>query len=290
MSCQSRPFGFFAALLGLLYLPGTARSQDEEATEYPEIDGFAVAITGTIWDLRGTSSLKHLRFNGDSWHSLNSSGEESSAYDAAFLDIDVVRLNFRGPNTGWYFFSGDQKWTTPVTVGGELVFGLAEGTEAKAVDKFPSDIEGVVWELQPDEREMPPMKLRWNGLELEVGVEQNGDWVMEKLPAVVANQRVLEVELSDGSAVWYVFSADGREAWMLQLNDVYGGHAREVTRGDESARIPQGMRRQHADLFHHALQLKAAEEAERGATLRRYLLRKYRDNREASTAIERALK
>jgi len=257
---------------------------------YPEIEKFAEAVTGTIWDLRGTNSLKHLRYNGEAWHNLNSRDVEGSAYDSAFVDVGVVRFNFRGPNTGWYFFSDDLKWVTPLTVGGELVFALAEGSAAKPVKDFPADIEAVVWDMQPDERGLPAMKLRWNGRELEVGVERGGEWATEKLPAVVANRRVLEVELGDGSAVWYAFSVDGREAWMLQLNDVYGGHARSVTRGDESAPVPQGMKTQHADEFHHALQLKAGGETLRVAALKRYLLRKYAGRQTVVDAVERALR
>lgn len=282
-------------MLGSINLSATAQTglAEEEVAgapgEYPGVEKFAEQVTGTIWDLRGTHSLKHLRYNGATWHSLNSRDAEGSAYDSAFVDVGVVRFDFRGPNTGWYFFSDDLKWVTPLTVGGELVFTLAEGATAKPVKNFPADIEAVVWDLQPDERGLPPMKLRWNGRELEIGVDQGGEWATEKLPAVVANRRVLEVDPGDGSAVWYAFSADGREAWMLQLNDVYGGHARSVTRGDESASTPQGMKAQHIDEFHHALQLKAAGEAGRMATVKRYLLRKYAANRAVSDAIERAL-
>ncbi len=285
--CAIRLIGFVA----MIAIAATAtKAQDTEPTEYPEIEKFAESIAGTIWDLRGTSSLKHLRYNGESWHNLNSSGKEGSAYESAFVDVGVVRLDFRGPNTGWYFFSDDLKWVTSLTVDLELVFAPAEGSERRAVKSFPADLTGVVWELQPDERAVPPMKLRWNGTELESGVQQEGKWVMEKMAAVVAGERVLEVRLPDDSVGWYVFSADGGDAWFLHLKDIYGGHARGVTRGDESVAAPQGMTAQHVDEFHHALQLKAAGEAGRMATLKRYLLRKYAANEAVSDAIERALK
>ena len=261
-----------------------------ESGSYPEVEKFAAQITSTIWDLRGTRSLKHLRYNGETWHNLSSSGKEGSAYESAFVDVGVVRLNFRGPTNGWYFFSDDLKWVTSLTVDMELVFAPAQESKQRPVKDFPGDLTGVVWELQPDEREVPSMKLRWAGSVLESGALMDGKWVMEKVPTVVAGTRVLEMKLPDDSVGWYVFSADGGNAWFLHLKDVYGGHAREVTRGDESASAPQGMNEQHVDEFHHALQLKAAGETGRMLTLKRYLMRTYADNEAVSSALERALK
>ena len=268
-----------------------AFSQDDAVSEYPEIERFAAAIEDKIWELQGTRSLKRLRYDGEHVCSLNSRDEPGSPYDSAFVDVGVIRLNLRGPNTGWYFFANDLKWVTPVTASGEIVFALAAGTTAKPVQKFPQDIDGVVWEMEADERGLPPMKLRWNGRELEIGINQDGEWAMEKLPAAVADRRVLEVELPDGSAVWYAFSADGEEAWFLQVVDIYGGRVREasVPAREESVAVPEGMSKQNGDLYRHALRLKAAGEAGRVATLKRYLLRRYDDDAEVTAAVESAL-
>ena len=240
---------------------------------YPEIEKFAEAITDTVWDLRGTSSLKHLRYDGEDVCSLNSSGEPGSPYDSAFVDVGVIRLDFRGPNAGWYFFSDDLKWLTPIRATGEIVFQIGDESAAKAVQSFPSDIAEVVWESQPDERELAPMKLRWNGRELEVGVNADGEWQVERHTPVVANRRVFEVVLADESVIWFVFGADGKEAWFLRVEGVYGGHARTVPRNTTTSAPLLGLSPQQNDLLSHAEDLLSAGETILSQSLRRQLLR-----------------
>ena len=107
----------------------------------------------------------------------------------------MLRLNFRGANTGWYFFSDDLRFVTPLTVSGEVAFKLPIGPQAKAVREFPKDITGVVFESEPDERQLQPAKLRWTGTHLELA-KQNKDqtWLGDKFTPVSADRLVLEVE------------------------------------------------------------------------------------------------
>lgn len=256
---------------------------------YPEIDKFAEAITDTVWDLRGTSSLKHLRYDGEDICSLNSRGEPGSPYDSAFVDVGVFRLDFRGPSAGWYFFSDDLKWFTPTKASGEIVFQVSDESAAKPVENFPADLVEVVWDSQPDERELAPMKLRWNGHELEVGVNANGEWQVERHTPVVANRRVLEVQLADGSVIWFAFSADGKEAWFLQIEGVYGGHASSIPRRASASDAPEGLTSQQADLFSHTEDLIAAGETTLAESLRRQLLRALAKKPDLADVVTRRL-
>jgi len=240
---------------------------------HPGVEKFAKDITNVIWDLRGTSSLKHLRYDGESVRSLNSRDQARGPYDSAFVDVGVMRLNYRGSYTGWYFFSDDLKWVTPIRAAGEIAFKLADGSVAKPVAKFPENIQNLVWESEPDERKLDPLKIRWNGEALEFGVKKGGEWEVERVSAVVAERRVLEITLPDKTVVWLAFSADGKEAWFLQTAGIYGGHARAVSKKASATAAQTGLKPYLADLTNHAEDLKSAGEKMRAATLRRYLLR-----------------
>lgn len=243
-------------------------------TAYPEVEKFANSIKGTIWELRGTNTLKRLQFTGESMVALSPNGRASAPYDSAFVDVGVVRLNFSGPNTAWYFFSDDLKYVTPTTVVGELAYKLAKGYTPKPIKNFPADIAGQVWDAEEDERNLKPSRLRWNGTELEVGVLRDKVWDVKKHPTVVAERRVLEQKVApDQVTSWYVFSADGTEAWMLHVQDVFGGQPSTVTAKSNRTLAQTSLKPQHNDLANFAEDLLPTSEQMRLATIRRYFQR-----------------
>lgn len=260
-----------------------------QAEEHPKVEKFAQDIKGMIWDLRGTSSLKHLRYDGEGVHEVRAGDKQGGTYESAFVDVGVVRLNFKGANTGWYFFSDDLKFVTPLTVSGEVQFKLSPDAKAKDVRQFPEDITGVVWESEQDEREIRPLKLRWNGSELEVGVKQGETWKVDKKKPVIANRRVFEVIAPDGATVWFAFSEDGKEAWMLQIENLFGGHARSNPARAAVTVGQSGLTPQLNDLANHAEDLVAAGETMRADTVRRQLMRKLVKQPELAEAVKKRL-
>ncbi len=242
---------------------------------YPEIEAFAKSITGVIWDLRGTNSLKHLSFDGESLRSLDRLGNPRGSYDHSFVDDGVIRIDFKGPNAGWYFFSDDLKWVTPLTIEGEIVLKLTDGSTPKPIKQFPEDIVGQVWDSELDERGLNPMKFRWNGTVLETAVKNGDEWQSEKLQPIIAGRRVFETELGGpgGPLIWLAFSADGKEAWFLQVKYLFGGNAR--TAAPQAALTPEttGLKPNYNDIANHAADLLAAGEKVRAETLRRHLVR-----------------
>lgn len=259
------------------------------AQEHPEVQRFAQSIKDVIWDLRGTSGLKHLRFDGENIHELRSGDVQGSTYESAFVDVGVVRLNFRGANTGWYFFSDDLKLVTPLTVSGEVQFKLSADAKAKDVRRFPEDIAGAVWESETDERQLRPMKLRWNGSDFEIGVKQGDTWKVDKQKPIVANRRVFEVTAPDGATVWFAFSADGSEAWMLQIENLFGGHARTNPAKAAATVEMTKLTPQLNDLANHAEDLITAGETMRAEAVRRQILRRLAKQPDLSAAIEKRL-
>ena len=147
---------------------------------YPEVTAFALKIKGIDWSLRGTFGLKGLSFDGKNVFEVKAGGAKGGVYESAFVDVGVLRLNFRGANTGWYFFSDDLRFITPLTVSGEVAFKLPAGPQPKVVREFPKDITGVVFESEADERQLQPAKLRWTGTHLELA-KQNKDqtWLVD---------------------------------------------------------------------------------------------------------------
>lgn len=253
------------------------------------MEKFARDIKGVIWDLRGTFGLKHLRYDGDGVHELKAGDKQGGAYDSAFVDVGVVRLNFKGANTGWYFFSDDRKFITPLTVSGEVQFKLSADARAKDIRKFPEDIAGVVWESEQDERKLRPTKLRWTGNELEIAVKQGGEWKVDKTKPVIANRRVFEVPAPNGATVWFAFSGDGKEAWMLQLENLFGGHARDNPGRAAVTPDQSGLTPQLNDLANHAEDLIASGETMRADAVRRQLLRKLVKQPDLAKALEQRL-
>lgn len=246
---------------------------DAAAASHSGIDAFANRIKGVTWNLRGTNALKGLEFDGKDVREVKAGGAKGGVYESAFVDVGVLRLNFRGPNTGWYFFSEDLRFITPLTASGEVEFKLSAGSQAKPVREFPEDITGIVFESVADERQLQPSKLRWNGTQLEFG-KQNKDqtWLLDKLTPVTADRRVFEVELN-GLLVWFAFSEDGKEAWLLQLENVFGGEAAGSLPPASVPTSVAGLSTQQNELLMHIERLSAAGDKTRALTLARHLRR-----------------
>src|SRR5690606_19565649 len=130
--------------------------------------------------------------------------------------------------SGWYFISDDMRYLTSVKVASERTFAVPEAVPGKPVSRFPEDIEGLVFESTDEGSGHVPGKIRWNGEELEVGALRNGEWSMTKGRPVIANRRVMELRATERSALWFVFSADGKEAWLLEVAFIYGGQRSDL--------------------------------------------------------------
>ncbi|MFK5924777.1 MAG: hypothetical protein QM496_21575 [Verrucomicrobiota bacterium] len=278
-------------LVVVLLLSSEGRADEiNKATDKSDVERFAEDITGVIWDLRGTSSLKRIRYDGGVISGLNRRNQAGRPYDTAVVDTGVIRLNYSSSYTGWYFFSDDLKWVTPVKASGEIAFELVEGVEPKRIRKFPEDIKAVVWESKPDERGLNPTKIRWDGSTLEFGVKKGSEWQMEKLSPVIANRRVFELVMSDASVIWLAFSASGKEAWFIQGVRIYGGHAKTVKRNARLSAAQTGLSVYHADLANHAEDLKSAGEVMRMEGVKRELLRSLSKKPELVKKIEQRLR
>lgn len=252
---------------GLLAGPFVSQGEDKD---YPEVRKFAEGIKGVVWDLRGTNSLKNLRFDGESIEAVTPDGRAVSKYEYAFVDAGVFRLNFKGPNAGWYFVSDDAKFITPTTVSFEFEFKAAEGSPAKKVRNFPEDIKGVVWEGKRDGKQF---RLQWDGTALDVSVLDKA-WKRERLTPTVANRRVFETVAENNAVIWFVFSEDGTEGWLLQMVDVFGGHAHAVRRRASLSAAETGLPNQLNDVANHAEDLVQAGDRMRAGTLVRSLSRR----------------
>jgi hypothetical protein len=270
----------------MLFLSSTVEAAEPS---YPEIDAFANKIKGVTWNLRGTFGLKGLEFDGRDVREIKAGGTKGGVFESAFVDVGVLRLNFRGPNTGWYFFSEDLRFITPLTASGEVEFKLSAGSEAKPVREFPKDITGMVFESVADERQLQPSKLRWNGTQLEFG-KQNKDqtWFVDKLTPVTADRRVFEVELN-GLLVWFAFSQDGKAAWLLQLENVFGGEAAGSFPPASAPASVAGLTTQQAELLMHIERLSAAGDKTRALTLARHLRRLVTKNPALLKQVEQRL-
>lgn len=257
-------------LLLLLLVPAHVMIADET---YPEVTAFALKIKGIEWSLRGTFGLKGLSFDGKNVFEVKAGGAKGGVYESAFVDVGVLRLNFRGANTGWYFFSDDLRFITPLTVSGEVAFKLPIGPQAKVVREFPKDITGVVFESEPDERQIQPAKLRWTGTQLELA-KQNKDqtWLVDKMTPIAADHRVFEVE-QNGLLIWFAFSQDGKEAWLLQLENLFGGEPAGSLKSASPSSGITGLTPQQNELLAHIERLQVGGDKLRAATLARHLKR-----------------
>lgn len=282
--CLRMKFSLF--LLGSIMLSSAAPGADEA---YPEISAFSTKLKGISWSLKGTFGLKGLEYDGKDVREIKKGGAKGGVFESAFVDAGVLRLNFRGANTGWYFFSDDLRFVTPLTVSGEVAFKLPIGPQAKAVREFPKDITNVVFESEPDERQIQPAKLRWTGTRLELA-KQNQDktWLVDKLTPVTADRRVFEVEQS-GLLIWFAFSQDGKEAWLLQLENIFGGEPAGSLRPAVGFSSIAGLTPQQSELLSHLERLHAAGDRTRAQTLARHLKRLVAKNAELLQRVEQRL-
>jgi len=246
--------------------------------EWPEVEKFANDIKDVIWDLRGTNSLKHLRFDGDKIFPVTGNGMNQNPYkEHAFVDVGVFQLVFSDTRAAWYFVSDDLKLITPVNISEMVEFKAEPGTAIKPVKNFPQDIQNVVWEGRNQRAEL---KLRWNGKELEVGAKKD-TWIVQKVDAVVANRRVLEAGGENNTLFWLAFSEDGSEATWLKIDNIYGGNARTNPGKASLTAATTGLSPQFNDLANHAEDLLNAGDKMRAATILRELERKNAANKEA---------
>lgn len=247
-------------------------AQEQEAT--PAIVAFAEKLTDVTWDLRGTNSLKCLRFDGEAMRPVRGDGSVGGAYETFFPEEGIVRILFTDGTSGWYFISDDFRFMTSVKVLVERAFALPEGTEAKSVAAFPKDIEGVVYESTDEHSGHPLGKLRWNGENLEIGAFRDGAWAVESARPAVALRRVFEMRTPEGEALWFVFSADGSEAWFLQLEGIFGGHRSDLPAKEAVAEAQSGLTPQFNDLANHMMDLIDAGEKPSVGTLQRQFERR----------------
>ncbi len=239
-----------------------------------ELRKFAEEITNITWDLRGTANLKHLRFDGEKFSSLNNDGEPQSAFDHTLIDAGVFRFDYGKSRSGWYLVTDDLKQVMSANVIQEVTFKPEKSGEAKPVKDFPQDVKNVVW---VGERDKLPAKLRWNGTTLEVGIK-DPHWQVNFVQPVIANRRTLEFQLDNKTTVWLIFSADGSQAWWLTITDVFGGHRSGLYTADTQT---PGLSTRQSDLANHAEDLMKAEHPMTAATLVRELERKSAGNAEA---------
>lgn len=269
-----------AAFLSLLAFADLAQGQQKE---WPEVEKFAESITNVLWDLRGTNSLKHLRYDGESIFPVTGNGMNQRPFkEHAFVDAGVFQLVFSDTRAAWYFVSDDLKLVTPVNISDMVEFKAESGTAIKPVKNFPQDIQNIVWVGRNQGAEL---KMRWNGKELEVGAKKDA-WIVQKVDAVVANRRVLEAGGEGGALFWLAVSEDGSEATWLTVNDIFGGHARGNPGKAAQAAGMTGLSAQQNDLANHAEDLMNAGDKMRAATLVRELMRKNADNPEALKKLQ----
>ena len=273
-------------LLFPLLLPGLPPAQAvDEPT--PAILAFAKKLEGVTWNLLGTNSLKKLRFDGEAMRPVGRDGQDGTAYDTSFIDAGIVRLNFRGRNTGWYFFDTDLRFVTPCTVSTELVFKLGEGKTPRPVQRFPDDVTGVAYQFVQDERGLQASQLRWSGTQLELAVQQpDQSWKIEPMAGTVAGDRMMEAQLQ-GRTVLAVFGSDGQEAWLIEIENLFGGERAGAASPPGST--VSGLNLQQNELLGHIIALRAAGDKIRAATLERQLLRLLAGNAKLLQEVEQHL-
>lgn len=270
--------GLFAVLFFSPALPSIA--EEASGKEYPEVVAFAESITGVTWELQGTNSLKRLQFDGEAMCPVRNDGSLGSPYDSVFPDEGVVRLLFTNGNSGWYLFSTNLKYVTPLTIRSERTFAIGKPDEAKRIQTFPQDIANVVYESTDDGPDRLPGKFRWNGQEMEFSAQRNGQWLTENHHPVIANRRVLETTPAENVVLWFVFSADGSEAWMIEVENIFGGHRSNIPAKESMTVGESGLTPQLNDLANHMMDLIDAGETGLVATLQRQFERKLKSQPE----------
>ncbi|OYW77624.1 MAG: hypothetical protein B7Z37_03480 [Verrucomicrobia bacterium 12-59-8] len=266
-----------------LSLSAFASHAQGQQKEWPEVEKFATSITNVLWDLRGTNSLKHLRYDGKDIFPVTGNGMNQNPYkEHAFVDVGVFQLVFSDTRAAWYFVSDDLKLITPVNISEMVEFKAEPGTAIKPVKNFPQDIQNVVWVGRNQQAEL---KLRWNGKELEVGAKKD-TWIVQKVDAVVANRRVLEAGGENNALFWLAVSEDGSEATWLKVDNIYGGHASTNPGKASLTAAATGLSPQFNELANHAEDLHKAGDVMRAATLVRELERKNAANKDALKKLQ----
>ncbi len=233
--------------------------------------------------MRGTNSLKHLRYDGKNISPVTGNGMNQNPYkEHAFVDVGVFQIAFSDTRAAWYFVSDDLKLITPINISDMVEFKPEAGTTIKPVKNFPQDIQNVVWVGRNQQAEL---KLRWNGKELEVGAKTD-KWIVQKVDAVVANRRVLEAGGEGSALFWLAVSADGTEATWLTVDAIFGGHAR--TNPGKASQLPAatGLSPQLNELANHAEDLLNTGDKLRASTLLRELERKNATNKDALKKLQ----
>lgn len=266
-------------LLFLFALLQPAAGQNAaDAHPYPEAAAFAGKITDVVWKLRGTHSLKGLRFDGKAMWPVRDDGVKPRPYETVVPDVGVVRIAYPDDTSSWNFFSDDLRFVCSVKIRSERTFAIPAGATAKPVVRFPQDIEGVVFASTDDGPDRIPAKIRWDGKELEFAGQRGGAWKTERQKPFVANRRVFETRASAEVVVWFVFGADGKEAWFLQVENIFGGHRANLPAKSAVTKEVSGLSEAHNDLANHMLDLMAAGVKEPVWTLQRQFERKLAKN------------
>ena len=265
------------------FLADPAVAAPEELT-YAEIEEFAREITDVVWEMRGTSQLKRLRFDGAEMWALSPEGVPVASYDFAFVDSRCFVLNFKSGGQAWHFFDEDLDWITPIRTSTAVVFTPFE-SPPKPVRSFPDDIKDVVW--VSDSADGISVKFRWNGEYLQVGQKVDGEWRTENHPYLSAGLRRMEVHDNKGNRLWLAFTEDGTECFFLGVTDVFGGHRSDSKPVADRSAGEERLTPQHNDLANHAEDLFNAGEKEMAATLFREFeqkLPRYRNGYEQQLA------
>jgi hypothetical protein len=282
MQISSRWLLLFLALAPCCCLPVSA---DDKA--YPKVDAFAAKITDVVWKLRGTNSLKGLRFDGEQMWQVRTDGRSPNPYETAVVDPGVVRIQFSDETSGWYLISDDLKFVTSLKVLSERTFALAEGTEPKPVARFPQDVENVVYSSTDDGPDRLPGKIRWNGKELEFAALHGSEWKTERHKPFVANRRAFEVRASEEVVIWFLFSEDGSELWFLQIESIFGGHREDLPARSDVTPAESGLSAQDNDLANHMIDLVDAGVKEPTWTLQRQFERKHAKSPDLLEALKK---
>lgn len=273
-----------SALLSIITFTSLAHAQQKE---FPEVEKFATSITNILWDLRGTNSLKHLRYDGQNISPVTGNGMNQNPYkEHAFVDVGVFQIAFSDTRAAWYFVSDDLKLVTPVNISAMVEFKPEAGTAIKPIKNFPQDIQNIVWVGRNQQAEL---KLRWNGKELEVGAKTD-KWIVQKVDAIVANRRVLEAGGEGNALFWLAVSEDGSEATWLTVDAIFGGHAR--TNPGKASQTPAatGLSPQLNDLANHTEDLFNSGDKLLASTLLRELERKNATNKDALKKLQARFK
>lgn len=240
----------------LLAMTGfTGAQETTQSSPSPEVDAFAGKLTGITYDLRGTNNLKRLRFDGEAMCPVRPDGTAQSRYETSIPDVGVVRILFQNDTTGWYVFSEDLKYVTPLRIKSERTFALPDGAQARPVRQFPQDIEGVEFVSDDGDSSRVPGKICWKGGNLEIRALQDQVWKTESRRPVVANRRVFETPASETAALWFVYSADGKKAWLLEVENIFGGQRTDLPGNADVTVEASGLGEQDNDLANHLIDL-----------------------------------